>query len=138
MSKIFETLSSHIERIERFQKQFKDKDIILSTDFEPEIMLDNGIPKTPIVWPLYQYNMFYLTTVTPKTTVDKHSHNEDIFRFVTKGSLILNKTIKIDEQSWFIVRKNVPYEVYTETGYSVIAGYGVSCSESVGKVIMGE
>jgi hypothetical protein len=63
--------------------------------------------------------------VPAKKHVRRHSHDEDVFRFVAKGSLIINGDIKVKEGTWFVVRANTPYEIETETGYTAFSGYKV-------------
>ncbi len=90
---------------------------------------DNTTEMVPIAWPLYENSesMSYVVTVPPNTHVASHSQDEDIFRFVVKGSLVVNDTIKIDEGMWFVVRANIPYKIDTGSGYKTVATYSKVC-----------
>lgn len=72
--------------------------------------------------------MLVVTEVAPHSSVKKHSHAEGIVRFVISGSFNLNG-VKYDEGDWVLVPESVPYEITTETGYVVIAGYRTWCEE---------
>jgi hypothetical protein len=126
MPEILETLSTYIARIEKVQDQM-NKPIVLSTDVQIPTLKDGDIEKVPIAWPLYGVGMFYTVTVPKKKHIPRHSHDEDIFRYVIRGSLIINDSIKVSEGMWFVVRANTPYEIETESGYKVVARYGPIC-----------
>jgi len=130
MAEINERLSTYIDRIERFEEQFKDQDIVISTSLRNEILVDGDdedIRKEPILWRLYEHNMFYVVTVPPGKKIDKHQHDESIFRFIAQGSLVLNGEHKITSGMWFVVKANTPYEIQTEEGYVSLAGYTSIC-----------
>ena len=60
----------------------------------------------------------------------KTCHNEDIFRLVTRGSLILRTNpdeMEFHEGEWFVVREGTAYEIETRTGYTALAGYKMAC-----------
>ncbi len=127
MPKIRETVFTYLERIGKVQNQMK-RPIVLSTNVKIATLKDGDVEKIPIAWPLFDgYNMFYIVKVPPKKRVRRHSHDEDVFRFVVKGSLIINGDIRVREGMWFVVRANTPYEIETETGYTVFSGYGAQC-----------
>jgi hypothetical protein len=127
MPKIHETVFTYLERIAKVQDQMK-KDIVLSTDVKIATLKDGDVEKIPIAWPLFNgYNMFYVVKVPEKKHVRAHSHEEDIFRFVVKGSLVINGDIKVEEGMWFVIRANTAYEIETETGYTTFSGYGHVC-----------
>lgn len=125
---VLETLSSHIERIEQFADALAKKKLIVSTELKVEpFEEDRGIRKTPIVWPMMDYKMFYTVEVPPNTTVAKHSHEEAVFRVLISGSLVLNGK-KIDKPgTWYVVPALTEYEIKTDTGYVVISGYTSIC-----------
>jgi hypothetical protein len=128
MSKIIETFSTYLARIEKVQSQMK-KPIVLSTDVSIPTLWngeDKSIKKVPIAWPLYEHHMYYVVTVPAKKRVPRHSHQEAVFRFVVKGSLVIN-SIPVTEGMWFVVQANTPYEIDTETGYTTFAAYGPAC-----------
>jgi hypothetical protein len=132
MPEILETFSTYRDRIEKALAGI-DKPIVLSTDVRiPKLRRgpDGSIEMVPIAWPLYENreSMSYIVTVPPNTYVSTHSHEEDIFRFVVKGSLLLNGSIQINEGTWFVVRANTPYKIDTETGYKTIVTYSSLCS----------
>jgi hypothetical protein len=127
MPKIHETVFTYIERIAKTQKRMQGP-IVLSSDVKIATLKDGDIEKIPIAWPLFTgYNMFYVVKVPANTRVARHSHEEDVFRFVVKGSLVINDDIKVREGMWFVIRANTPYEIKSKTGYIVIAAYGKQC-----------
>jgi quercetin dioxygenase-like cupin family protein len=74
--------------------------------------------------------MYYLIKVEAGTSVEKHSHNEDIFRLVTRGSLILRTTpdeMEFHEGEWFVVREGMAYEIESRTGSTALAEYKMAC-----------
>jgi len=73
--------------------------------------------------------MYYLIKVEAGTLVEKHSHNEDIFRLVSRGLLILrtNPEMEFHEGEWFVVREGTAYEIETRTGYTALAGHKMAC-----------
>lgn len=128
---LLEKLSTHIERIEDFMPEMEKmskEGLIISTDFDVEpYEEDRGIRKTPIVWPLFDYKMFYTVEVPSKTTIPKHSHDEAVFRVLISGSLELNGR-KIDKPgTWYVVPSFTEYEIKTDNGYVVISAYIHNC-----------
>lgn len=125
---VLETLASHIARIEQFAPLLAKKKLIISTDLQVEpFEEDRGIQKTPIVWPMMDYKMFYTVEVPPDTTVSKHSHDEAVFRILISGRLVLNGK-KIDKPgTWYVVPAFTEYEIQTDTGYVVLSGYTHIC-----------
>lgn len=125
---ILETLSSHVSRIESFAPELAKKKLVISTDLEVQpYEEDRDIKKTPIVWPMMDYKLFYVVEVPPGTTVPKHSHEEAVFRVLVSGSLVLNGK-KIDKPgTWYVVPALTEYEIKTETGYVVLSGYTYQC-----------
>jgi hypothetical protein len=120
-------LSDYISRIEDAEaKANLESGIITSKDLYVENLSGGPIQRQQIAWRLYQHQMFYIVNVAPKTHISRHSHAEDIFRFVVSGSLVVNE-IPIDEGMWFVVKANTPYEITTEHGYKTFAGYRNAC-----------
>ena len=130
--RLLETFANYVARLETFAPELDKDDIIISSNITVQPLNEgNGITKMPVVWPLIDYKMFYLTTVPEKTKVGRHSHIESVFRLVISGSLEVNgKSVKAGE--WFVVKKNTPYEIYTDTGYQVLSGYGMACQTGGG------
>ena len=122
MAEILETLSTYIARIEKVQDQMK-KPIVLSTDVTMPTLKDGNIKKIPIAYLFTGITMFYTVTVPPTTHVATHSHDEDIFRYVVRGSLIINDSIQVNEGMWFLIRANTSYKIDTENGYTSMMGY---------------
>lgn len=120
MAKILETLSTYIARIEKIQRQM-EKPIVISTKVTMPTLRDGHIKKVP--WPVYGITMLYTVTVPPGTHVRRHSHNEDIFRYVVRGSLTINDSIQVNEGMWFVIRANTSYKIDTKSGYTCITGY---------------
>jgi hypothetical protein len=131
MPALHETFSTYKERIEKVRNLLNDP-IVLSTNVPMPTLTgrDERIKMVPIGWPLFENKepMFYIVTVLPDTTVHKHAHDEDIFRLVLKGSLVLNEHIEVNEGMWFVVRANTPYEITTKTGYTNLINYNHVCT----------
>lgn len=136
MKEVEEKFSTYLDRIERLEEQFASDPIILSTSLKAKELLIDGdderIVKEPILWRLYQHNMFYIVTVPAGTVVKKHKHDEDIFRFIAQGSLVLNKVHKITAGTWFVIRANTTYEITTDEGYVSFGGYTSICRTNRG------
>jgi hypothetical protein len=131
MPEILETFSTYQARIEQ-SLQGIQKPIILSTDIEIPILKggdDRSIDMVPIAWPNLGGSgaMWYSVTVPPGKRVPLHSHEEDVFRYIVKGSLVLNGSTQINEGMWFVVKANTPYEAYTEGGYKALFRYTYRC-----------
>src|SRR5438067_1732937 len=98
-----EYLSTYIRRIEEALENLEDKQVITSRDV-PEIWLGSGnVKRLPILWRLYEHTMFYITTIEPGAQVDTHSHPENVFRYVIKGSIALTaggQRYDISEGMW--------------------------------------
>ena len=123
-----ESLSAHIARIEQFAPLLAKKKIIVSTDFEVEPFVeDHGIRKTPIVWSMLDYKMFYVVDVPAKANIAKHSHDEAVFRILISGSLKINGRLIDKPGTWYVVPSLTEYEIQTDTGYVVISGYVSIC-----------
>jgi hypothetical protein len=136
MKEIQEKFSTYLDRIERLEQQFSDENIIISSNLTSKELLidgdDESIKKEPILWRLYEHNMFYTVSVPAGTVVKEHSHDENLFRFIVKGSLILNKEHKIEAGTWFVIKANTPYEITTDEGYMSLAGYTSICQTNRG------
>jgi quercetin dioxygenase-like cupin family protein len=127
MPKFHDTLATYLTRLEKVKGRM-GKSIVVSKDIKmAPLKGQKGVKRVPIAWPLHPHNMFYTVTVPPKTHIKRHSHNEHVFRYVTKGSLVINGEIALKEGMWFVVKANTPYDVKTDTGYTVIAGYTEEC-----------
>jgi hypothetical protein len=135
MKEVNETLSVFAERIERLSQQFKGKEIIFSDEIEKEFLLDadnEDTEKEPVLWPLYDRNMFYIVRTRPQSKIPSHSHEEAVFRILLSGSLRINGRTVDKPGIWFVVRENVKYEIETEQGYVTLAGYSEACGSQRG------
>jgi hypothetical protein len=135
MKEINETLSVFAERIERLSPQFKGKEIIFSDEIQKEFLLDGenrDIEKEPVLWPLYDRNMFYIVRTSPNVKTPRHSHDESVFRILLSGSLRINGRTVDKPGTWFVVREGVKYEIESEMGYVTLAGYGQACGTQAG------
>lgn len=130
--RLLETFATFVARLEKYVPEVDKYEILISRDIEVLPLKEgNGITKTPVIWPLIDYKMFYITSVPPKTKVAMHSHIENVFRLVISGSLKINDKL-VNAGEWFVVRRNVPYEIYTDSGYQVLSGYGMACQTGGG------
>jgi quercetin dioxygenase-like cupin family protein len=107
--------------------------IVLSRDVPVATLKDlQGVERTPIAWLLYEgeHKMFYVTNVPKGTHIPLHPHSEDVFRYILTGSLVINannESFRITQGMWFVIKKNTPYEVKTDEGYTALAGYRFMC-----------
>lgn len=140
MAEILETMSTYIARIEKVRNQMK-KPIVLSTDVTMPTLKDGDIEKVPIALP-FSGSMVYSVKVPPETHVRQHSHDDDIFRYVVRGSLTINDSIQVNEGMWFVIRANTPYKIDTNSGYHCISWYWHSAmclsSQPGGKYLIDE
>jgi quercetin dioxygenase-like cupin family protein len=120
-----------IKRIEDAEaKADPSHGIVTFRDLEIPPLTHGRIERRQIGWRLYQHLMYYLIKVEAGTRVEKHSHNEDVFRLVTRGSLILRTNpdeMEFHEGQWFVVLEGTAYEIETRTGYTALAGYKMAC-----------
>ena len=98
-----ELLSTYIARIEKALKKVQHRHVILSTDL-PNYVLGRGKTKrVPILWPLYEHSMFYITTLKAGTRVRTHQHAENVFRYVIDGEIditVRKKTYSVKKGMW--------------------------------------
>jgi len=130
MKEVSETLSVFAARMERLSPQFADKEIIFSDELQREFLLDQedpGIEKEPILWPLFDKNMFYIVRTKPGMKTPSHRHTESIFRVLLSGSLRINGRTVSTPGTWFVVRPGAMYAIETDEGYVTLAGYGMAC-----------
>jgi len=124
-----EKLSTYIHRLEDVA-HLTQGPIVLSTDVPMEVLRHGKIERTPIGWPVFQHHMFYLVTVPAKHRVAPHSHDENIFRLITEGSLLLtanNQSHQVTAGMWFVVRAKTVYEIFTDSGYKSLGAYQTQC-----------
>ena len=97
----------HIKRIEDAEaKADPSHGIVTFRDLEIPPLTHGRIERRQIGWRLYQHLMYYLIKVEAGTRVEKHCHNEAIFRLVTRGSLILRTNpdeMEFHEGQWFVI-----------------------------------
>jgi quercetin dioxygenase-like cupin family protein len=126
-----DTLSQYIKRIEDAEANADpNHGVVTFRDLKIPALTRGRIERRQIGWRLYQHLMYYLIKVEAGTRVEKHSHNEDVFRLVTRGSLILRTNpdeMEFHEGEWFVVREGTDYEIETRTGYTALAGYKMAC-----------
>jgi hypothetical protein len=138
-----ETFPKHASRIEVALATLPYNPVVVSTDV-PKLYLETpkGITKQLVVWPLYEHKMYYITTVVAGTSVDLHSHEEDMFRLVITGGFSLSvsqgrrhghrdrQTYEITQGMWVVVRANTNYSIATPSGYQCLSGYIKVCSQA--------
>jgi len=128
-----ELLSTYIARIEKALKRVQHKHVILSTDL-PEHPLGRGrIKRLPILWPLYEHRMFYITTLKAGTRVRAHQHAENVFRYVIDGAIditVRKKTYTVTKGMSVAVRANTNYSLATRTNpkpVTLLSAYQSTC-----------
>lgn len=135
VSRLLETFATFVSRLEEFAHEIDKHPILISRFLSINPLKEgNGITKTPIVWPLIDYKMFYITEVPPNTKIARHSHLENVFRLVISGGLEVNGEA-VSTGEWFVVRRNTPYEIFTGSGYRVLSGYGQACQTGGGDAV---
>jgi hypothetical protein len=146
-----DTLSEYIRRIEKAEKNANlDLPIITSHDLPIKPDVRENITREQIGWRLYKHPMFYVVTVKEGREVRRHSHGEDVFRYIIDGSL--NIYVKESEKEgsreicrtvnkgeWVVVRAHRPYRIETGTvkgkdkdkdkrhGYVALVAYQMAC-----------
>lgn len=120
--------SDYIRRIEEAeQKADLDAPIITSEDLKVEADVCENITREQIGWRLYRHPMFYIVTVKKGTKVRQHSHEEDVFRYIIRGSLDIHVKESEREGSseicrsvsagqWVVVRAHHSYRIEAGTG----------------------
>lgn len=88
--------------------------------------LPSGVHKNVIPVDLIDTRFLVLTAVDPGSTVDAHSHDEAVVRYIVNGSLTLNGQ-QYGAGDWVIVPRGAEYRIVTTTGYTAVVGYGVPC-----------
>ena len=127
-----ELLSTYIARIEKALKKVAHKHVILSTDL-PTYVIGRKTPRVPILWPLYEHSMFYITTLKDGTRVRTHQHAENVFRYVIHGEIdiiVKSKTYTVKKGMWVAVRAHTNYSLTTRSnpsGAKVCSAYQYQC-----------
>ncbi|WP_458655467.1 cupin domain-containing protein [Enterobacter ludwigii] len=92
----------------------------------PLTVIPNRIDKSLIPIDFKMFRLLSVTSVAPGVKVVPHSHDEPVFRFFLKGSVLLNG-VKYEEGDWILIPEGVEYELTTEDGYTALVDYGVQC-----------
>jgi len=125
---IVETLSTYIKRLEEAELNFQEG-LLLARNVRIPVLVDgieNNVIKTPVGWPLLDYKMFYIVDVPAGVEIAPHKHEEDIFRVLLSGDLVINgHSINVGE--WFVVKAGTTYSIETEGGYKAISAYTSIC-----------
>ena len=126
-----ELLSTYIARIEKALRRVKHKHVILSTDL-PEVPIGRRKNKLPILWPLFEHNMFYITTLKPGFRVRTHRHAENVFRYVIDGEIDITvgrRTYAVTKGMWVAVRAHTNYSLAagSNPGAKIFAAYQYTC-----------
>ena len=87
----------------------------------------NGIHKSVLPIDISKYKILVISQVVPGRLIKTHKHDDEPqFRYILSGSFKLNGETYFTGD-WVVVPKGYAYEIYTETGYTTMAGYGMSC-----------
>lgn len=127
-----ELLSTYIARIEKALKGFEHKHVILSTEL-PKYVIGRKVKRVPILWPLFEHNMFYITTIRAGTRVRTHQHAENVFRYVIEGEIDITvgrRTYTVKKGMWVAVRAHTNYSLRTRsnpTHAKVFTAYQYTC-----------
>lgn len=92
----------------------------------PLTVIPNRIDKSLIPIDFNMFRLMSITTVAPGVKVSPHSHDEPVFRFFLKGSVILNG-VRYEAGDWLLIPKDMEYELETEEGYTAAVDYGSRC-----------
>ncbi|PYI77247.1 MAG: hypothetical protein DMF04_06770 [Verrucomicrobia bacterium] len=125
-----EYLSTYIARIEEALERLEEQSVITSNDV-PEIWLGSGdVKRRPILWRLYEHTMFYITTLAPGTIVETHQHNENVFRYVIDGAIVVRvegkPPYRVSQGMWIAVRANTYYSLEAR-GTTLLSAYQYQC-----------
>lgn len=111
-------------------KNIVDSRTFDSGNWRPKTKLkdfQNGIDKVVIPVDISQYKILVVTETAAGRTIKAHSHDDEpMFRYLLSGSFKLNG-IEYSIGEWVIVPVGMTYEIHTDTGYTTLAGYGMSC-----------
>lgn len=87
----------------------------------------NGIQKSVLPVDISKYKILVTSQVVAGRLIKAHKHDDEPqFRYIISGSFKLNGETYF-AGDWVIVPQGYEYEIFTETGYVTIAGYGMSC-----------
>ncbi|HEY8699104.1 MAG TPA: cupin domain-containing protein [Rhizomicrobium sp.] len=125
---ILESLSAYAKRSERYSEALSTEKLIVSTDLKVAALREgHGVRKTPVVWPLWDYKMFYIVDVPADTDLPSHSHDEAVFRVLLSGSLTINGRRIAEPGTWYVVPAYTEYRIATKTGYRAMSCYVRMC-----------
>ena len=128
-----EYLSDYIIRLETALKHVEKRKVIVSTDVPAPTLGRGKITRVPIQWRLYTHTMFYITTIEAGAHVQKHSHPENVFRYVIAGSIVITvgrKPYYVSEGEWIVVRANTEYSLRNPsnpTSARLLSAYQYQC-----------
>ena len=57
--------------------------------------------------------------VEPNSSIPEHAHEGPVFRFITKGSAVVNG-VTYEEGDWMIIPSNTKYKIESSTGYEAL------------------
>lgn len=92
----------------------------------PLTIIPNRIDKSLMPIDFSVFRLMSVTTVSPGVKVVPHSHNEPVFRYFLKGSVLLNG-VRYEAGDWMLIPKDMVYELYTEEGYTALVDYKARC-----------
>lgn len=87
----------------------------------------DGVQKSVIPVDISQFKILVHSQVVAGNLIKIHKHDDEPqIRYVVSGSLKLNGETYF-AGDWIIVPRGYEYEIYTDTGYITLAGYGQQC-----------
>jgi len=134
MDEGFDNLSDNVIDPDRATKVVSSKTVKDWENQSPVKQFPGRITKAVIPIDFGRYHMMMTTKVEPGVKVDLHAHEEPVFRYVIEGKLTLNG-VEYEPGDWILVPSKVPYQVQSDTGYTVLASYGQKCGAPPDKQI---
>ena len=120
-----DSLADYIRKIEEAEEDETcdlNSPIITSRELKIAPQCTDNVKREQIAWRLYRHPMFYIVTVDEGTKIRAHSHAEDVFRYVIKGSFDIHVqesekdgspeiSRTVNEGEWVVVRADHSYRI---------------------------
>ncbi|MBE9044917.1 cupin domain-containing protein [Pleurocapsales cyanobacterium LEGE 10410] len=109
-----ESLSDYFVRLGELYKSGKLDDIHSSKNLESFVTENRDYFKVKFLpVDFTNINRFYFKEIRKGFESPSHSHDSPTFRYIIKGSLILND-VRYSEGDWVLVPKNIKYSIKTD------------------------
>lgn len=93
---------------------------MLNTEIETSEVLDaEGLSIEVLPIDISELKQVRHIRVAPNSSIPEHAHEGPVFRFITKGTAVVNG-ITYEEGEWMIIPPNTRYKIETSTGYEAL------------------